>query len=149
MPFIYQSDLSDFSNNKHIPDEETTRSTYYFNENAEYKGDGILSGVGSLLKSGADFVKGNKDLIIQGAKAAGTTAAAINKVVDAVKEDKELKDLEVIRKLQADAASKIGTATSKKIVGLGNPEQKGDGPGRKDRYRKRYSNPRSTPDLPI
>ena len=128
MPFIYNHDLREFTSNKHLPDENTTRSTYYFNQNAEYKGEGILSGVGNLLKTGFDLAKGNKDLIIQGAKAAGSTASAVNKIVNAVKEDKQLKDLELIRKLQEKSkAKKVSPSTKEKIASLANPDQKGDG----------------------
>ena len=128
MPFIYNHNLREFTSNKHLPDEMTTRSTYYFNENAEFKGDGILSGVGNLLKTGVDLVKGNKDLIIEGAKAAGSTASAVSKIVDAVKEDQQIRDLELIRKLQDQSkVKKISSSTKEKIASLANPEQKGDG----------------------
>lgn len=135
MPFIYNHDLGDLSTGRHLPDEETTRSTYYFNEDAEYKGAGILSGVGELLKSGVNLVKGNKDLIIEGVKAAGSTASAVNKVVDAIKEDKASKDLDLIRKLQnQNKEKKVSPSTKQKIADLAatkkddpTPEQKGDG----------------------
>ena len=126
---IFRGDLEDFASGVYLPDEETTESTFYYNESVEHLGDGIFPDVGSLLKSGVEFVKGNKDLIIQGAKAAGLTASAINKVVDAVKENQELKDIELIRKVQNETKSKkISPATKKKIEDLSkNPEQKGDG----------------------
>ena len=134
MPYILNHDLSDFTSSQRLPDEQTTRSTYYYNQDAEYKGDGILSGVGDLLKSGINIVKGNKDLIIEGAKAAASTASAVSKVVDAIKEEKDSKDLELIRKLQSEKKKKtVSPSTKEKMAklagsgGAGNPEQKGDG----------------------
>ena len=129
MPYIYRSDLKNFTRGKRLPDEKVKRGTFYYNKSVERKGGSVLSSVGSLFNSGAKIIKGNKDLIIQGAKAAGSTASAVSKVVDAVKENQELKDLELIRKVQNESKSKkISPATKKKIEDLSkNPDQKGDG----------------------
>ena len=92
--------------------------TRSYNRDAEYKGDGIFSSVGSLLKPGIELIKGNKDLIIEGAKGAaaiGQIASSISKVVDAVKEDKQLKELELIRKLHDNHKKKVSSSTKQKL----------------------------------
>ena len=117
MPYIYNHDLKDFASSKRLADEDTTKSTYYYNKTQEYTGDGIFSSIGSLVKPGIDLIKGNKDLIIEGAKGAaalGTVANSIHKIVDAVKEDKQLKELELVRKLQNEAKERKISNSAKK-----------------------------------
>ena len=128
MPFIYNYDLEDFGKDVRIPDEDTTESTFYYNETVERRGDGLMSGIGSLFKSGVDLVKGNKDLIIEGAKATAALGSTINKVVDAVKTDKQLKELELIKKIQDEKKQKsVSSNTKKKLEEIVNKDQIGDG----------------------
>ena len=118
MPAIYKFEAHKYTPKKWIVGERKNKSKAYFNPQQEKYGNGF-GGVAQLFKTGFDLVKNNKDLIIEGGKAAGSVASAVSKVSDAVKADKQLKEIELIRKLRQEAeAKKISNKTKEKIEAL-------------------------------
>ena len=121
MPVIYKHNLKQFASNQKIANEPPVKPMYHYNtiETVEKEGDGIFSGIGSIV----NMIKSNKDLIssvAKGAAAVGSTASAIS---NAVKSQNELKQIEAIRKLRNDAKElqkdkKLSDETKNKIANL-------------------------------
>ena len=140
---VLRHDLKNFASGKKIAGERASKSKVYFSENNEKLGSGLFSNVGSFLTPAVELIKNNKDLIVEGAKGAatiGSVANSISKVIDAVKEDKKLKEIELIQELrnkqQEQEKAKVSEKNKNKIAELasnevarrnGVPAKQGDG----------------------
>ena len=120
MPHVYKFDLKRMSPNVKLMGQKHNNSKVYFNEYREKYGRGF-GGISELVKTGINLVKDNKDLIIEGGKAAGSIAKAVSQVTDAVKEDNKMKELELVRQLrrEAEARNKVTQKTKDKIANIG------------------------------
>ena len=128
MPIIYKHNLKQFTSNKNIANEPSIKPVYRYNSieslGKAKEGDGIFSGIGSLI----NVIKNNKDLIssvAKGAAAIGSTASAIS---NAVKSQNELKQIEATRKLRNNAKDlqkdkKLSEESKNKIANLKSIEE--------------------------
>ena len=110
MPVVLKSDFKRFTPATKLPKERTSKSrVYHYHEQQEVVGDGIFSGVSNLLSPAIKLISSNKDIIANAAKSAaaiGGLAAVANQVAQT---NKELKQLEAIKKLREEAAAAVNT----------------------------------------
>ena len=120
MPQVYKFDLKRMSPNVKLMGQKHNNSKVYFNDYREKYGRGF-GGISELVKTGINLVKDNKDLIIEGGKAAGSLAKAVSQVTDAVKEENKMKELELVRQLrrEAEARNKVTQKTKDKTANIG------------------------------
>lgn len=123
MPTVNKSDLKKFSPAINLPKERRNHSkVYHYRDKQtvdEVVGDGIFSNIGNLVSPAIKLISNNKDLIAntaKGAAAVGGLAATIGSIVKA---NKELEQLQEIRKLRETALNKekpkISEEAKKKI----------------------------------
>ena len=89
MGIIYRHEKKRFKEYKQNPPEN--------NFKPEVQGDGFIDSIASTIPKITEFVSNNKDLISSGAKAVSSVANTTSKIVDAVKENNKLKELQAIR----------------------------------------------------
>ena len=99
MPQLYKFDLKQVSPNVKIIGQSHSRSKVYYNEYEDKYGNGFGS-IGELVKTGINLVRDNKDLLIEGGKAASSVANAVSKVSKAIKSEEAKKDLQLIKDLR-------------------------------------------------
>ena len=97
MPQLYKFDLKQVSPNVKIIGQSHSRSKVYYNEYEDKYGNGFGS-IGELVKTGINLVRDNKDLLIEGGKAASSVANAVSKVSKALKSEKDLQLIKDLRK---------------------------------------------------
>ena len=129
MPIIYKHNLKQFASNQKIAHEPRMNPVYHYDnrETVQKEGDGIFSGIGSIV----NLIKNNKDLITSAAKGAAAIGSTASAISNAVKSQNELKQLEAIRKLRNDAKEmqkdkKLSEETKNKIAKLAKMESKHD-----------------------
>jgi hypothetical protein len=121
MPIIYKHNLKHFASNQKIAHEPRMNPVYHYDnrETVQKEGDGIFSGIGSIV----NLIKNNKDLITSAAKGAAAIGSTASAISNAVKSQNELKQLEAIRKLRNDSEElknlkKLSEETKNKIANI-------------------------------
>ena len=98
-------------------------------------GDGLFSGISSIVSPAVKFFSNNKDLIVNTAKSAGAIGSAASTISRVVEADKQLKQIDAIRKLRElelnkkNSQKKISDSALSKINNLATDSQVPQGDG--------------------
>ena len=100
----YTPKTSLIGNSKH------TKISLYIPEDNENdkeieEGDGLLSGLGSIAKTGFNFIKTNKDIISNVAKGIGSVGLAASAIASAVESSKKKDQIKLIKQMREKALS--------------------------------------------
>ena len=138
MPVVHKNDLKLFTPATRLPKEQTTRANvYHYKEQQtadEVVGDGIFSGVSNLVAPAVKLISSNKDIIANAAKGAAAIGGLAAIAQQVARSNKELKQLDAIKKLREEAAAQVATApkisneAKQKVASIGAATtSKGDG----------------------